>query len=72
MTSAERMRIASEVLKAKMGLGCQLECPECGAQGPHEVNEDPREPTMLCLGCGYQHDVLELREVKEALDTDGQ
>lgn len=50
-------RTASQILRAKMGYPVRLECPECGDLGPHDVNDDRREPTMLCAKCGMQTDV---------------
>ena len=56
-SAREDIRTAREVLKAKLGRPVELECPECNDPGPHDVNDDRRDPTFLCMNCGRQTDV---------------
>ena len=36
-------------------------CPDCGHEGPHDVQHNGFEQEFACAGCGMQHPVPEIR-----------
>jgi hypothetical protein len=35
----------------------RFDCPDCGHQGPHDVQSYHGDPEFACAGCGMQHPV---------------